>query len=103
MKVRDIRKRAKSKFISVNGFKFLRESQGKRCRTYVAGCAVCDTWRFYDEQGKFPSFPELMDFMSVTEQEEQRNLMLEEMTRPPIDPEAQKLALKLILERNVND
>ena len=32
-----------------------------------------------------------------------RSGMLEEMTRPPIDPEAQKLALKLILERNVND
>jgi hypothetical protein len=30
-----------------------------------------------------------------------RNLMLEEMTRPAIDPEAQKLALKLILTEKV--
>jgi hypothetical protein len=86
MKVRDIRKRAKSKFVSINGFKFLRESQSKRCRTYVAGCATCDTWRFYDERGRFPSFPEVVDFMFVNEEaanEAQRNLMLEEMTRPP--------------------
>ena len=30
-----------------------------------------------------------------------RNLMLEEMTRPPIDPEAQALALKLMLTKQV--
>lgn len=30
-----------------------------------------------------------------------RNLMMEEMTRPPIDPEAQKLALNLILTEKV--
>ena len=30
-----------------------------------------------------------------------RNLMIEEMTRPPIDPEAQKLALNLILTEKV--
>ena len=63
MQVRDIRKRAKCKYEVHDGFKFLRASQGKRCKSYEQGCANCDTWRFYDERGKFPSFQELMAFM----------------------------------------
>ena len=70
MKVRDIRKRAKSKYRVECGIKFLRDSQSKRCRTYVAGCVICDTWRFYDMKGRFcRSFEELQDFMEWTEQE----------------------------------
>ena len=71
MKVRDIRKRAKSKYKVEFGVKFLRESQSKRCRTYVAGCANCDIWRFYDMKGRFCyHFEELLSFMEWTEQEE---------------------------------
>ena len=106
MKVRDIRKRAKSKYVSINGFKFLRESQGKRCRTYVAGCATCDTWRFYDEQGRFPSFPELVDFMAVTEgaANETPDPMLEIISNAPrLDPAIRDAIGRLIMERNVND
>jgi len=55
MKVRDIRKRAKTKYISIGGFKFLRDSQAKRCRTYEPGCATCDFWHFYDTHKRFPT------------------------------------------------
>lgn len=75
MKVRDIRKRAKSKYKVEFGMKFLRDSQSKRCRTYVAGCANCDTWRFYDMKGRFCyHFEELQDFMEWTEQEEKNDV-----------------------------
>ena len=58
MKVRDIRKRAKTKYVSIGGFKFLRDSQGKRCRTYEPGCATCDFWHFYDTHKRFPTLKE---------------------------------------------
>ena len=61
MKVRDIRKRAKSKYVVIEGFKFLRSSQSKRCRSYEAGCVNCDEWRFYDTHKRFPSWHELMN------------------------------------------
>ena len=54
MKVRDIRKRAKSKYVVIEGFKFLRSSQSKRCRSYEAGCVNCDEWRYYDTYKRFP-------------------------------------------------
>ena len=45
-------------------------SQSKRCRSYEAGCANCDTWRFYDERGRFCyNFEELQGFMDLTEKE----------------------------------
>lgn len=70
MKVRDIRKRAKSKYVVEFGMKFLRSSQSKRCRTYEAGCANCDVWRFYDMHGRFcRTYSELHDFMEWTQQE----------------------------------
>ena len=70
MKVRDIRKRAKDKYVVVDGMKFLRESQGKRCRSYVAGCATCDGWRFYDTYGRFTrNYDELHEFMEYTQGE----------------------------------
>ena len=75
MKVRDIRKRAKSKYVVEHGFKFLRASQSKRCRSYEAGCANCDTWRFYDMKGRFCyNFEELLAFMEWTEQEEKNDV-----------------------------
>jgi hypothetical protein len=61
MKVRDIRKRAQGKYQSNGAFKFLRICQTKRCRTYVAGCVVCDNWHFYDTHKRFPSWHELMN------------------------------------------
>lgn len=54
MKVRDIRKRAKCKYVIIYGFKFLRDSQSKRCKSYVQGCAICDLWHFYDKYKRFP-------------------------------------------------
>jgi hypothetical protein len=31
---------------------------GKRCSEYCAGCICCEAWKFYDEQGRFPTFEE---------------------------------------------
>jgi hypothetical protein len=64
---------------------------GERCDDYEQECVVCDAWREYDA---------LVNH-ELAHARVRRNLMLEEMTRPPIDPEAQKLALKLIFEKNV--
>jgi hypothetical protein len=40
MKVRDIKRRAKSKYVVMEGQKFLRECCAPRCRVYVAGCVT---------------------------------------------------------------
>ena len=61
MKVRDIRKRAKSKYQSNGAFKFLRMSQTKRCRVYQEGCWHCDFWHFYDTNKRFPTWWEMTD------------------------------------------
>ena len=83
------------------------------CKSYSPWCPDCNARLFYKELKRFPySYEEWRQYelhqvahdeVANKMLENQRNLMLEEMTRPPIDPEAQKLALKLILERNVND
>ena len=82
------------------------------CKSYSPWCPDCNARLFYKQLQRFPySYEEWRQFelhqeaheLAKQKMEAQRNLMLEEMTRPPIDPEAQKLALKLILERNVND
>jgi hypothetical protein len=68
MKLKQIRRRAKTKYVTEAGFKFLRGAIGKRCRTYEAGCAVCDGWRFRDEHGRFVyNFEELRKYMDITE------------------------------------
>jgi hypothetical protein len=73
MKLKQIRRRAKSKYVSEEGFKFLRGCFGKRCRTYEAGCPTCDEWRFRDEHGRFVyNFEELRIFMNKTEREESK-------------------------------
>jgi hypothetical protein len=65
MKVRQIRRRAKTHYISDGGFKFLRGCFAKRCRTYEAGCPICDEWRFRDEHGRFVyNFDELRVFIN---------------------------------------
>ena len=66
----------------------LTEHWGEKCADYEQGCPVCDAWREYENLVTYgASAP--------------RNLMLEEMTRPPKDPEVQKAMLKLILTKNV--
>lgn len=66
----------------------LTEHWGEKCPEYEQGCVVCQAWREYENLVTYgASAP--------------RNLMLEEMTRPPIDPEAQALALKLMLTKQV--
>ena len=65
MKVRDIRKRAKSKYESNGAFKFLRMSQHKRCRTYQQGCFICDFWNFYDTHKRFPTWGEQMEILDA--------------------------------------
>jgi hypothetical protein len=68
MKVRQIRQRAKTKYVVDWGIKLLRDGTGKRCDTYEAGCAVCDVWRFRDEHGRFVyNFEELREYMDKTE------------------------------------
>jgi len=50
--------------------KFIRISQTKRCRSYVAGCVTCDEFRFLDTYGRFTrNYDELHEFMEITEGE----------------------------------
>jgi hypothetical protein len=50
---------------------------GLRCKAYQAGCIVCDSYRFFDESGRFPySFEEANAFS----QEKQREDESEEST-----------------------
>lgn len=73
MKARQIRLRAKTQYVSVDGMTFLRASAAKRCRTYVAGCANCESWRFLDEKGRFAyTHDELEDFMNQGESNEDK-------------------------------
>ena len=70
MKVRAIRRRAKDKYQVVDGMKFIRISQSKRCRSYVAGCVTCDEFRFLDTYGRFTrNYDELHEFMEKTQGE----------------------------------
>jgi len=66
MKLRDIRRRAKTNYVHESGFRFIRGYTDKRCRTYVTGCSTCDGWRFFDEHGRFVyTDAELWDYMLV--------------------------------------
>jgi hypothetical protein len=69
MKLRDIRRRAKTPFTPVgDGLVFLRGYKAERCRTYAAGCPICDEWKFYDTYGRFTyTFEELRSYMNETE------------------------------------
>jgi len=69
MKVRQIRQRAKSKYVSEEGFALLRGCFSKRCPAYAAGCPICDEWRFRDEHGRFVyNWDELRKYMDTTEE-----------------------------------
>lgn len=69
MKLRDIRRRAKTPFTPIgDGLVFLRDYKAERCRTYAMGCPICDNWRFYDEHGRYPySWEELHQYMDMLE------------------------------------
>jgi hypothetical protein len=70
MKLRDIKRRTKTRYVSMEGMAFIRDCTGNRCRTYVAGCTNCDGWRFFDEHKRFVyNFGELRAFMDKTEEE----------------------------------
>lgn len=32
---------------------------GLRCKDYCSGCIVCESWKFRDEHGRFPSYEEI--------------------------------------------
>jgi len=68
----------------------LTEHWGEKCPEFESGCIVCQVWREYENLVTYgASAP--------------TNLMVEEMTRPPIDPEMQRLITKIILEKNCDD
>jgi hypothetical protein len=68
MKLRDIRRRAKTQYVHEEGFRFIRSYKAERCRTYVAGCPTCDEWKFYDTHGRFTyTFDELWAFSQAQE------------------------------------
>jgi hypothetical protein len=70
MKLRDIRRRAKTPYLPEAGFRFIRGYKSKRCRIYVAGCGNCDEWKFYDTHGRFTyTFEELYEYMDKQEKE----------------------------------
>lgn len=50
MKLRKMRRRANQK----RGFGY-----GKRCPDYYAGCMICEAWRYYDNNQRWPGFEEL--------------------------------------------
>jgi hypothetical protein len=78
MKVRQIRQRVKTKYVSEGGFKFVRDCTGKRCRTYELGCAICDGWRFRDEHGRFVyNWEELRQYINKLENERVEKLIQE--------------------------
>lgn len=56
MKMRAIRKRAKTNYVVEEGFRWVRGFAGPRCRVDVPGCAQCDYWHFYRETGRFPTW-----------------------------------------------
>jgi hypothetical protein len=66
MKLRNIRRRAKTPYIPAGGgMVFLRDYKAKRCKQYVAGCPTCDGWMFYDTYGRFTyNWDELRDYMN---------------------------------------
>jgi hypothetical protein len=43
---------------------------GKRCSEYCAGCICCEAWKFYDEQGRFPTFEEADRASTMAQAEE---------------------------------
>jgi hypothetical protein len=99
MKVRDIKRRAKSKYVVMEGQKFLRECCAPRCRTYVAGCVTCDSWRFYDENGRFTrSWNELHTFIKQTEAEQERH---EAAHKAAFNAYVDELVTKMIEENQV--
>jgi hypothetical protein len=67
------------------------EHWGERCPEYESGCIACQAWKDYDD---------LVNH-ELTHAQVRRNLMLEEMTRPPKDPEMQKAILELIMRKHV--
>ena len=100
---------------------------GERCPDHEDECVVCKAWEQYDQVVKYEELLTNLMIAIAKDRDAVRamttkkamadavvvmkhlwlpvnpapkyNLMVEEMTRPPKDPEAQKLALKLILER----
>jgi hypothetical protein len=76
MKVRAIRHRAKTKFVSIGGFLFIRDCAVKRCRTYEMGCISCAFWRFRDEHGRFAyDEDEMRGFYNKVEDERVETLL----------------------------
>jgi hypothetical protein len=52
MKIRKLRGRVYRKKGGPRGL-------GNRCKEYYEGCIVCDSYKVYDETGRFPSYEEL--------------------------------------------
>ena len=77
MKLRDIRKRAKTTLYPIgDGLVFRRDFKAKRCKQYVAGCPICDEWKFYDTHGRFTySFDELWTFSQAQEANDEQEEM----------------------------
>ena len=89
---------------------FIRKSE--RCKSYSPWCPDCNARLFYKSLQRFPySYEEWRQFelhqeaheLAKQKMEAQRNLMVEEMTKPPKDPEMQRLITKIILENNCDD
>ena len=52
MEVRKLRKRFYKKTGGPKGI-------GNRCKEYVEGCIVCESYRYFDQHGRFPLFDEV--------------------------------------------
>lgn len=52
MKVRKLRSRFYKKAGGPRGI-------GNRCSDYGAGCIVCESYKYFDERGRFPTFDEI--------------------------------------------
>jgi hypothetical protein len=43
---------------------------GHRCSEYAGGCIVCESYKFYDEHGKFPTYDEVHEQMEAANKAE---------------------------------
>lgn len=59
MKLRRIRRRARTNYISIHGLQLLRGFAVPPCKTYEPECPVCDYWAFFRANGRFPRDEEI--------------------------------------------
>lgn len=63
---------------------------GRRCTGFHAGCMVCQSYRYFDESGRFPSFDEAGDLASIA------NRLIAVVERSSLPETSKKALLKVV-------